>query len=103
MLIAKFSSCLYSLKGKKEEFQLCATADRNGNLIIWKILQGNFSVFVEINNLSESNITDILWTSGGGTIFISNSTGGVCTIMFNEFDIKINNQNAKNQFSFGDL
>ena len=102
MLVAKFSNCLYSLKGKKEEFQLCATADRNGNLIIWKVLQGNFSVFVEINNLSESNITDILWTSGGGTIFISNSSGGVCTIMFNEFDIKINNQNAKNQFSFGD-
>ena len=100
MLVAKFSSCLYSLKGKKEEFQLCATADRNGNLIIWKVLQGNFSVFVEINNLSESNITDILWTNGGGTIFISNSSGGVCTIMFNEFDIKINNQN-KNHFSFG--
>jgi WD40 repeat protein len=98
MLVAKFSNCLYSLKGKKEEFQLCATGDRNGNLIIWKVLQNNFSVFIEINNLSESNITNILWTSGGGTIFISNSSGSVYTIMFNEFDIKINNQNSKNQF-----
>ena len=98
ILIAKFSSCLYSLKGKKEEFQLCATGDRNGNLIIWKVLQNNFSVFIEINNLSESNITNILWTSGGGTIFISNSSGSVYTIMFNEFDIKINNKKSKNQF-----
>jgi hypothetical protein len=42
-------------------------------------------------------------TNSEGTIFIFNSNGGVCTIMFNEFDIKINNQ-GKNQVSFeGDI
>ena len=57
---------------------------------------------IEINNVSESNITNILWTSRRGTIYISNSSGSFYSIMVNEFNIKINNQNPKNQFSFGD-
>ena len=93
-LIAKFSKCLYSDKRNynNDEFQLCATSDRNGNLIIWKVDNERFSVLVEVNNYSESNITSMMWSYNGEYLITVNSSGSVCTIELSEFNIKkVNN------------
>ena len=94
-LNAKFSKCLYSDKGNynNDEFQLCATSDKNGNLIIWKVDKERFSVLVEVNNYSESNITSMVWSYNGEYLITVNSSGSVCTIALSEFNIKTVNTN----------
>lgn len=95
VLIARFSKCLYCDKnsdGNNEQFQLCATSDKNGNLIIWKVEKDTFSVLVEISSYSESNVTNMIWSNNGEFLITVNSTGSVCCIEFNEFNIKITNK-----------
>ena len=95
VLISSFSKCLYcenSIEGNNEEFQLCATSDKNGNLIIWKVDKDEFSVLVEISNYSESNVTNMEWSKNGEYLITVNSSGSVCAIEFNEFSIKVSNR-----------
>ena len=97
VLISSFSRCLYcenSIEGNNEEFQLCATSDKNGNLIIWKVDKDEFSVLVEISNYSESNVTNMEWSKNGEYLITVNSSGSVCAIEFNEFSIKVSNRSA---------
>jgi WD40 repeat protein len=91
VLTAKFSKCWYSENSanSSDEFQLCATSDRNGNLIIWKIVKESFNVLVEVNNYSESNITSMIWSHNGEYLITVNSSGSVCAIELNEFKIKV--------------
>ena len=64
--------------GKK--FQILATGDKTGNLILWRIFNNTFKILAEINNLSESNITNITWSPFGDFIYICNSNGSIYTI-----------------------
>jgi WD40 repeat protein len=65
---------------------LLATSDKNGNLIIWKISNSSqFKILTEIENLSESNITYMLWSHDGNFLFASNSYGSVYILEFNEY------------------
>ena len=96
VLTAKFSKCWYCENGNSsaDEFQLCATSDRNGNLIIWKVVKESFNVLVEVNNYSESNITSMIWSNNGEYLITVNSSGSVCAIELNEFKIKVINHNT---------
>ena len=85
---ASFSKCIYSTKEYNNNFQLCATSDKMGNLIIWKIENNNFSVLVEIANYSESSINDMIWSKNGEYLITANSLGLVSAIQLTEFIIK---------------
>ena len=103
VLTAKFSKCWYSENSanSSDEFQLCATSDRNGNLIIWKVVKESFNVLVEVNNYSESNITSMIWSHNGEYLITVNSSGSVCAIELNEFKIKVvNNNNNKSNVMY---
>lgn len=91
---ASFSKCIYSTKGYNNNFQLCATSDKMGNLIVWKIENNNFSVLVEIANYSESSINDMIWSKNGEYLITANSLGLVSAIQFSEFVIKDQQNNS---------
>jgi hypothetical protein len=85
---------------------LLATSDKNGNLIIWKILNSSqFKILTEIENLSETNITYLLWSNDGNYLFVSNSYGSVYILEFNEYTksnvIVPPNIENNNKISFG--
>lgn len=84
VLIAKFSPVQYT-DNEGNSFNLLATSDKNGNLIVWKIMNSQFKILTEIENLSESNITYLLWSNNGTYLFVSNSYGSVYILEFNEF------------------
>ena len=88
VVAACFSKCIYSTKGYDNNFQLCATSDKNGSLIIWRVENSNFSVIVEIDNYSESNITDMIWSRNGEYLITANSLGFVSAVQLNEFTLK---------------
>ena len=96
---ACFSKCIYSTKDYNNNFQLCATSDKMGNLIIWKIENNNFSVLVEIANYSESSINDMIWSKNGEYLITANSLGLVSSIQLTEFVIKDQNNSILNNMS----
>ena len=96
---ACFSKCIYSTKDYNNNFQLCATSDKMGNLIIWKIENNNFSVLVEIANYSESSINDMIWSKNGEYLITANSLGLVSAIQLTEFVIKDQNNSILNNMS----
>ena len=96
---ACFSKCIYSTKDYNNNFQLCATSDKMGNLIIWKIENNNFSVLVEIANYSESSINDMIWSKNGEYLITANSLGLVSAIQLTEFVIKDQTNNILNNMS----
>ena len=57
-----------------------ATGDKTGNLILWRITNNTFKTLAEINNLSESNITNITWSPFGDFIYVCNNNGSIYTI-----------------------
>lgn len=90
VFICKFSKCFYynnNSKDKKESFMLCATCDRNGSVIIWKIKDNKFTIFVVIDDYSESNINDLLWSENGKILFSVNSSGTVGIIAFYNLEV----------------
>ena len=99
---ACFSKCIYSTKDYNNNFQLCATSDKMGNLIIWKIENNNFSVLVEIANYSESSINDMIWSKNGEYLITANSLGLVSAIQLTEFVIKDQNNSILNNMSMFD-
>ena len=96
---ACFSKCIYSTKDYNNNFQLCATSDKMGNLIIWKIENNNFSVLVEIANYSESSINDMIWSKNGEYLITANSLGLVSAIQLTEFVIKDQTNSILNNMS----
>ena len=96
---ACFSKCIYSTKDYNNNFQLCATSDKMGNLIIWKIENNNFSVLVEIANYSESSINDMIWSKNGEYLITANSLGLVSSIQLTEFVIKDQTNSILNNMS----
>ena len=96
---ACFSKCIYSTKDYNNNFQLCATSHKMGNLIIWKIENNNFSVLVEIANYSESSINDMIWSKNGEYLITANSLGLVSAIQLTEFVIKDQTNNILNNMS----
>ena len=96
---ACFSKCIYSTKDYNNNFQLCATSDKMGNLIIWKIENNNFSVLVEIANYSESSINDMIWSKNGEYLITANSLGLVSAIQLTEFVIKDQNNSILNNMN----
>ena len=96
--IVSFSKCIY-IDRNKTHFQLCATSDQNGNLIIWKITNSNFNVLIDIEGFSEKNITDMLWSKDGEYLITVNSIGSVCSIKFTEFIVENANQNSQMDFN----
>ena len=87
VFVCKFSKCFYNSKEKKDSFMLCATCDRNGSVIIWKIKENKFNVFVVIDDYSESNINDLLWSEDGKILFTGNSSGTVGIILFCNLEV----------------
>jgi hypothetical protein len=67
---------------------LLATADNNGNLILWKITDNKFKIMSNISNFSESTITYLLWVPDGDILFISNSNGSLSALEFTEYSSK---------------
>ena len=100
VVAACFSKCIYSTKGYDNYFQLCATSDKNGSLIIWRVENSNFSVVVEIDNYSESSITDMIWSRNGEYLITANSLGLVSAVQFNEFTVKDNTSSLNNMSIF---
>lgn len=62
-----------------------ATADNNGNLIIWKITDKKFRILANISNFSESTITFLQWAPDGDILFISNSNGSLSALELTEY------------------
>jgi hypothetical protein len=67
---------------------ILATADKEGNLIIWKIKDKKFKILTNISNFSESTITYLQWTPEGDILFASNSNGSLLALEFNEYSTK---------------
>lgn len=67
---------------------ILATADKEGNLVIWKIHDKKFKMFTNISNFSESTITYLQWTPQGDVLFASNSNGSLLALEFNEYSSK---------------
>jgi len=54
-------------------------------MIIWRIQNSQFKILTEISNLSESNITYLLWSNDGTYLFAANQNGSIYILEFNEF------------------
>jgi len=60
VLIAKFSRVTY-IDQDKLAFNILASVDRGGNMILWKIANNTFTVLAEIISLSEATIHSLCW------------------------------------------